>query len=69
MCQFSIGQKVVFSPPPDINECDDPINKNGGCDQICVNFPGSYRCYCEDGYYIQPNKMGCNGKEKVRKYK
>ncbi|XP_026556543.1 vitamin K-dependent protein S [Pseudonaja textilis] len=43
----------------DINECDDPINKNGGCDQICVNFPGSYRCYCEDGYYIQSNKMGC----------
>ncbi|KAL7983499.1 hypothetical protein Chor_000375 [Crotalus horridus] len=43
----------------DINECDDPINKNGGCDQICVNFRGSYRCYCEDGYYIQPNKMDC----------
>ncbi|XP_025019683.1 vitamin K-dependent protein S isoform X2 [Python bivittatus] len=43
----------------DINECDDPINKKGGCDQICVNFPGSYHCHCEDGYYIQPNKMDC----------
>ncbi|KAF7251254.1 Vitamin K-dependent protein S [Varanus komodoensis] len=43
----------------DINECDDPTNINGGCSQTCINFPGSYRCTCEDGYYIQPNKLDC----------
>ncbi|KAK9402243.1 vitamin K-dependent protein S [Crotalus adamanteus] len=52
----------------DINECDDPINKNGGCDQICVNFRGSYRCYCEDGYYIQPNKMDCKDRNECILY-
>uniref|UniRef100_A0A8C6X647 Vitamin K-dependent protein S n=1 Tax=Naja naja TaxID=35670 RepID=A0A8C6X647_NAJNA len=53
----------------DINECDDPVSKNGGCDQICVNFPGSYRCYCEDGYYIQSNKMGCKDRNECIFYK
>ncbi|XP_062982890.1 vitamin K-dependent protein S [Elgaria multicarinata webbii] len=43
----------------DINECEDPTNRNGGCNQNCVNFPGSYRCTCEDGYYIQPDKLVC----------
>ncbi|KAM3837654.1 vitamin K-dependent protein S [Vipera latastei] len=52
----------------DINECDDPINKNGGCDQICVNFHGSYRCYCEDGYYLQPNKMDCKDRNECILY-
>ncbi|XP_053242324.1 vitamin K-dependent protein S isoform X2 [Podarcis raffonei] len=43
----------------DINECEDLTNRNGGCSQTCINFPGSYRCYCEDGYYIHPNKLDC----------
>ncbi|XP_061484045.1 LOW QUALITY PROTEIN: vitamin K-dependent protein S [Rhineura floridana] len=43
----------------DINECEDLLNRNGGCSQTCINFPGSYRCHCEDGYYIQPNKLDC----------
>ncbi|XP_062830976.1 vitamin K-dependent protein S isoform X2 [Anolis carolinensis] len=43
----------------DINECEDPKNRNGGCSQICLNYPGSFRCHCEDGYYIQPNRLDC----------
>ncbi|XP_033002629.1 vitamin K-dependent protein S [Lacerta agilis] len=43
----------------DINECEDLTNRNGGCSQTCINFPGSYRCICEDGYYIHPNKLDC----------
>ncbi|XP_015276008.1 PREDICTED: vitamin K-dependent protein S [Gekko japonicus] len=43
----------------DINECEDPVNRNGGCSQICINFPGSYRCSCEDGYFMLPNKLNC----------
>ncbi|KAJ1116813.1 hypothetical protein NDU88_005018 [Pleurodeles waltl] len=43
----------------DINECWDPQNENGGCSQICRNFLGSFRCLCEDGYYMLPNKQSC----------
>ncbi|KAM8821424.1 vitamin K-dependent protein S [Eudromia elegans] len=40
----------------DINECE---NINGGCSQRCSNLPGSYRCLCEDGYYMHSNKKDC----------
>lgn len=50
----------------DINECSD---KNGGCDQRCINSPGSYTCSCNVGYelykengtagfYIPPSETG-----------
>ncbi|XP_064378347.1 vitamin K-dependent protein S isoform X2 [Dromaius novaehollandiae] len=40
----------------DINECE---NINGGCSQRCSNLPGSYRCLCEDGYFMHSNKQDC----------
>ncbi|XP_029434430.1 vitamin K-dependent protein S [Rhinatrema bivittatum] len=43
----------------DINECDDPQNPYGGCNQKCVNLAGSYRCLCEDGYYLSSDKQSC----------
>uniref|UniRef100_A0A6J0UYV8 Vitamin K-dependent protein S n=1 Tax=Pogona vitticeps TaxID=103695 RepID=A0A6J0UYV8_9SAUR len=52
----------------DINECEDPANRNGGCSQTCINFPGSYRCQCEDGYYIQPNKLDCKDRNECMLY-
>ncbi|NWX22335.1 PROS protein, partial [Aegotheles bennettii] len=42
----------------DINECED---SNGGCSQRCSNLPGSYRCLCEDGYFMHSNKWDCGG--------
>ncbi|KAJ6662733.1 hypothetical protein lerEdw1_011373 [Lerista edwardsae] len=42
-----------------INECEDPTKKKGGCGQACINVPGSYRCHCQDGYYMLPNKLDC----------
>ncbi|KAG9486146.1 hypothetical protein GDO78_008950, partial [Eleutherodactylus coqui] len=44
----------------DINECEDPEKVKGGCSQRCVNIPGSYRCACDDGYYLLPDKHTCN---------
>lgn len=44
----------------DINECED---FNGGCSQRCSNFPGSFRCLCEDGYFMHSNKRDCGGGE------
>uniref|UniRef100_A0AAY4CI29 Vitamin K-dependent protein S n=1 Tax=Denticeps clupeoides TaxID=299321 RepID=A0AAY4CI29_9TELE len=34
----------------DVNECTDP-ELPAGCNQRCINFPGSFRCLCYDGYY------------------
>ncbi|NWU53177.1 PROS protein, partial [Dromas ardeola] len=45
----------------DINECED---LNGGCSQRCSNLPGSYRCLCEDGYFMHSNKRDC-GEETI----
>ena len=43
----------------DINECN--VN-NGGCDQICNNTYGSYRCTCEEGYTLEFDGFNCSGK-------
>lgn len=43
----------------DINECNDPSNINGGCDQICDNTPGSYHCSCRSGYVMLANMKDC----------
>ncbi|XP_054265760.1 uncharacterized protein LOC128988471 [Macrosteles quadrilineatus] len=33
----------------DVNECS---SDNGGCDQKCINSPGSYACVCNVGYEL-----------------
>ncbi|NXX04062.1 PROS protein, partial [Larus smithsonianus] len=48
----------------DINECED---LNGGCSQRCSNLPGSYRCLCEDGYFMHSNKRDCGGRNSLEK--
>ena len=40
----------------DIRECDD---NNGGCDQICTDFPGGYSCSCRSGF--TPDGSSCSG--------
>ena len=42
----------------DINECN---TDNGGCDQICINKPGSFECRCESGYKLADDKKKCIG--------
>ncbi|KAG0433549.1 hypothetical protein HPB47_019805, partial [Ixodes persulcatus] len=41
----------------DINEC---VHKNGGCDQRCINSPGSFNCLCNVGYDLYTSN-GTNG--------
>uniref|UniRef100_A0A673AIA5 Vitamin K-dependent protein S n=1 Tax=Sphaeramia orbicularis TaxID=375764 RepID=A0A673AIA5_9TELE len=41
----------------DIDECTDPEHP-AGCNQKCYNFPGSFRCMCEDGFFIN-DKVNC----------
>uniref|UniRef100_A0A6I8NBJ7 Growth arrest specific 6 n=1 Tax=Ornithorhynchus anatinus TaxID=9258 RepID=A0A6I8NBJ7_ORNAN len=40
----------------DINECDE---RNGGCNQICYNKPGSFDCGCYAGYSLRPDSKTC----------
>uniref|UniRef100_A0A182SAJ4 EGF-like domain-containing protein n=1 Tax=Anopheles maculatus TaxID=74869 RepID=A0A182SAJ4_9DIPT len=44
----------------DIDEC---AENNGGCEQTCINKPGSYECSCEPGLQIDTlNGHTCIGK-------
>ncbi|TNN89652.1 Dorsal-ventral patterning tolloid-like protein 1 [Liparis tanakae] len=39
------------------DECAKP--DNGGCEQRCVNTLGSFKCACEPGYELAPDKKSC----------
>ncbi|MBN3281561.1 TLL1 protein, partial [Polyodon spathula] len=41
----------------EVDECSRP--GNGGCEQHCVNTLGSYKCACDPGYELAPNKRSC----------
>ena len=43
---------------PDIDECS---ISNGGCDQVCNNFPGYYQCNCLKNYTLNADKKTCKG--------
>ena len=40
---------------------DECKKKNGGCNQICVNKPGTFECTCKVGYKLGTNKKTCSG--------
>ena len=48
--------------PSDVNECT--VN-NGGCQQRCVNTPGSFRCECNSGYSLNSDKRTCSGESEA----
>ena len=45
----------------DIDECQDHTLNKCENPQKCSNAPGSYRCYCPDGYK-KKGKFSCTGK-------
>eukprot|EP00058_Branchiostoma_floridae_P019575 XP_002605065.1 hypothetical protein BRAFLDRAFT_124137 [Branchiostoma floridae] len=40
-------------------ESDECATVNGWCDQICANVPGSYRCFCRQGFVLMADAHGC----------
>lgn len=55
------GKKNLFllQFPLDIDECAENI-----CAQLCVNSPGSYRCYCDGkkGFKLSKDMKNCEVK-------
>lgn len=43
----------------DVNECEE---LNGGCQQTCVNTPGSHHCECSEGFRMHADGRTCIGK-------
>ena len=44
---------------PDVDECE---TDNGGCAQTCLNTLGSFLCFCNTGYSLADDDLGCDGK-------
>lgn len=40
----------------DIDEC---ARNNGGCEQVCENTIGSFKCSCSKGYALDPETKMC----------
>lgn len=49
----------TFSPLAEVDECSRP--NRGGCEQRCLNTLGSYKCSCDPGYELAPDKRHCEG--------
>lgn len=32
---------------------------HGGCEELCINTGGSYRCSCPPGQVLQPDDVSC----------
>ncbi|XP_018591029.2 uncharacterized protein c1s.2 [Scleropages formosus] len=46
----------AFYTVQDVDECADPDN---GCTQICSNYIGGYRCFCQPGYVLHTDGKTC----------
>ena len=47
----------------DIDECELAID---GCDQNCINIPGSFMCNCSEGYVLNEDGHTCDGESKIQ---
>ena len=46
----------------DIDECEIGTD---GCEQICINTPGTFYCNCSEGYLLNDDGFSCEGEIKV----
>ncbi|XP_078679016.1 fibronectin-like [Branchiostoma floridae x Branchiostoma belcheri] len=58
---ITIGVRYESLPLVGQNETepDECATENGRCDQICTNVPGSYRCFCLQGFVLKEDAYGC----------
>ncbi|XP_078077605.1 vitamin K-dependent protein S-like [Mustelus asterias] len=43
----------------DIDECQSGILGEKACNHSCFNVPGSFRCFCDEGFYTHSDKRSC----------
>ena len=43
---------------PDIDEC---ALDTDGCEQDCINTPGSFQCDCFEGFLLNEDNITCYG--------
>ena len=55
------NQGRTYTVSADIDEC----MGDHGCDQTCVNTPGSYSCNCERGFQLI-NSTKCDGMHRIQ---
>jgi len=49
---------VVYLVVTDIDEC---AQTHKPCNQTCTNTIGSFTCFCNPGYTLEPDKTNCKG--------
>ena len=58
--KYGLSTDSVYELPlcVDMDECSD---LNGGCEHICINTDGSFKCYCRNGYELMADGFQCEG--------
>ena len=46
----------------DIDEC---AADDDGCQQLCRNIDGSFKCHCRAGYRLDDDEISCSGTETI----
>eukprot|EP00058_Branchiostoma_floridae_P016734 XP_002602222.1 hypothetical protein BRAFLDRAFT_76911 [Branchiostoma floridae] len=64
---ITIGRRRESLPLAGHNatESDECAIVNGWCDHICTNVPGSYRCFCRQGFVLMADAHGCGDSDYV----
>lgn len=55
----SFVTEPVFLNIIDIDEC---VVDTDGCEQDCINSPGSFQCDCFEGFLLNEDNITCYGK-------
>ncbi|KAM4666117.1 signal peptide, CUB and EGF-like domain-containing protein 2 isoform 6-T8 [Amazona ochrocephala] len=42
-----------------LDDTDECMYNNGGCQHVCVNTVGSYECRCKEGFFLSDNQHTC----------
>ncbi|XP_078681624.1 uncharacterized protein LOC144916369 [Branchiostoma floridae x Branchiostoma belcheri] len=53
------ADRTWSGPVPTCTHLGECGTENGRCDQICTNVPGSYRCFCRQGFVLMEDAHGC----------